>query len=125
MITHIHQIALKSEDLEQSREFYEKVIGARFMAMFDPPGLLFFEFNGTRLLLEKNANTGSLYLRVDDIETAYARLKAHGVTFESDIHTIFKDDDGTFGPKGYEEQMVFFKDPAGNILALAAQRPSE
>ncbi len=125
MITHIHQIALKSENLDQSRQFYEEIIGARFMAVFDPPGLLFFEFDGTRLLLDKNANTGVLYLRVDDIEAAYSRLQALGVAFESDIHTIFKDDDGTFGPKGYEEKMVFFKDPAGNTLALAAQGPAE
>ena len=92
MITRIHQIALKSENPEQSRQFYKEVIGARFMAMFNPPGLLFFEFNGTRLLLEKSANTGALYFRVGDIEAAYARLQTHGIAFESDIQTIFKDE---------------------------------
>ena len=124
MISHIHQIAIKSTDLEKSRHFYEQILGARFVALFDPPGLLFFDFGGTRLLLDANANPGTVYFRVDGIESAFERLKANGVIFESDIHTIFKDDEGTFGPKGYEEQMVFFKDPDGNVLALASQGPA-
>jgi len=33
-----------------------------------------------------------------------------------------RDDTGTFGMIGIEEWMAFFKDPDGNVLALASRR---
>jgi hypothetical protein len=34
---------------------------------------------------------------------------------------IHKDDAGTFGAPGESEWMAFFRDPSGNMLALAAR----
>ena len=123
-ISRLHQIALHATDLPTSKQFYEHILGARFIAEFTPPGIVFFDFEGTRLLLEKGAGTGTIYFRVDDIDSAVTQLQAKGIKFDQMPHIIFKDDDGLFGPKGYEECMAFFKDPAGNVLALASQRPT-
>jgi methylmalonyl-CoA/ethylmalonyl-CoA epimerase len=118
----LHQIAAHSRDLDESARFYRDVLGAKQMAKFDPPGLLFFDFSGTRILFEKGAPKSILYFRVADIDAAHAELIAKGIAFDSPPHRIHKDDDGTFGPRGAEEWMAFFKDPSGNIVALATQR---
>jgi len=121
-LTRLHQIAAHADDLEASRAFYRDVLGARLLARFDPPGLLFFDFNGVRLLLERNAAPATLYFRVDDIDTACAALGERGVTFDGEPHLIHRDDDGVFDNPGTEEWMVFFRDPGGNVLALASRR---
>ena len=71
----LHQVALRVADLDAAERFYRDVLGARFVARFDPPGLLFFDFDGVRLLLEAGEPTGGravLYLRVADIDAACA-----------------------------------------------------
>jgi methylmalonyl-CoA/ethylmalonyl-CoA epimerase len=115
-------VAARAEDLERSREFYADVLGARYIGTFDPPGLLFFDFAGTRLLLERNSAPATLYFRVDDIQRAHADLTNRGVVFESAPHLVHRDDAGTFDNPGTEEWMAFFHDPGGNTLAIASRR---
>jgi methylmalonyl-CoA/ethylmalonyl-CoA epimerase len=117
----IHQIAVYSSDLERSIAFYRDDLGAQFIAKFDPPGLAFFRFGDTRLLLEKNGRPAALYFRVDDIFGAVESLRAKGIRFDAEPRVIYRDDDGRFGPPGTEEWMAFFRDPDGNVLALASQ----
>ncbi len=121
-LTRIHQVAARSGDLEAALEFYRNKLGARFIAKFDPPGLLFFDFNGVRLLLEANAPETVIYFSVDDIESSHAELAAAGIEFITEPHAVHKDDDGVFDNPGTEEWMAFFKDPAGNTLALASRK---
>jgi methylmalonyl-CoA/ethylmalonyl-CoA epimerase len=121
-LTRIHQIAAHADDLEATRAFYQDVLGARLLARFDPPGLLFFDFAGVRLLLEANAAPATVYFRVDDIAAAHAALAERGVAFEGEPHLIHRDDEGVFDNPGTEEWMVFFRDPGGNVLALASRR---
>jgi methylmalonyl-CoA/ethylmalonyl-CoA epimerase len=120
-LTVIHQIAVFSSDLDHSIAFYRDQLGAAFIAKFDPPGLAFFRFGATRLLLEKNANRATLYFRVDDIGKAVEELRARGITFDAEPQVIHRDAKGLFGPPGAEEWMAFFRDPDGNVLALASQ----
>lgn len=120
-LTRFHQIAAHSDDLDASQTFYRDVLGARLLARFDPPGLLFFDFNGVRLLLERNAAPATLYFRVDDIHAACTALAQRGVTFEGEPHLIHRDDEGVFDDAGTDEWMVFFRDPGGNVLALASR----
>lgn len=120
-IDHIHQVAAHADDLAATRAFYSEVLGARVLAEFDPPGLLFFDFDGVRVLFEKNGPTAVLYFRVADIHAAFAELSGRGVEFVSEPHVIHKDEDGTFGNPGEEEWMAFFRDPGGNTLALASR----
>jgi len=121
-IDKLHQVALAARDIDEAERFYRDTLGARFLAKFDPPGLVFFDLSGTRVLLEKSARQATLYFRVDDIDAAHEELLGKGVVFDGGPHLIHRDDAGTFGPPGAEEWMAFFKDPSGNILALAAQR---
>ena len=120
-LTQLHQVAQNSADLERSIAFYRDKLGAKYIARFDPPGLAFFDFNGTRLLLEKGAASATLYFRVDDIRSAYEALRSRGISFDSEPHLSHRDENGTFGPAGAEEWMAFFRDPDDNILALASR----
>ena len=118
----LHQIGGRATSLDADIDFYQNMLGAKFIAKYDPPGLIFFNFCGTRLLLELDANPATLYFRVDDIEAAHQELLHKGVTFEQAPHLVFNDEDGTFGEAGAEEWMAFFKDPSGNTLALASRK---
>jgi hypothetical protein len=62
-----------------------------------------------------------LYFDVPNIDAVFSALQARGVEFDSAPHLIHRDETGTFGPAGEEEWMAFFKDPDGNILALASR----
>lgn len=121
----LHQIAVAVSDLDATEAFYRDVVGAQFVARFDPPGLLFFNFDGVRVLFEVGeaaGNTSVLYIWVADIDAAVAELQAKGVCFTEPPRAIHVDKDGTFGPAGQTEWMAFFKDPSGNTLALASRR---
>ena len=118
----IHQVSLICKDIAQSRKFYAEVLGAQFIVEFDPPGLLFFRFGSTRLLMDKNGKPGLLYIRVARIDQMVNSLQEKGVEFEIEVQAVFKDDDGLFGKAGDTECMAFFKDPADNTLALVEQK---
>ncbi len=118
----IHQVSLICKDIAQSRKFYAEVLGAQFIVEFDPPGLLFFRFGSTRLLMDKNGKPGLLYIRVARIDQMVNSLQEKGVEFETEVQAVFKDDDGLFGKAGDTECMAFFKDPADNTLALVEQK---
>jgi methylmalonyl-CoA/ethylmalonyl-CoA epimerase len=117
----IHQIAVFARDLDEAISFYRDTLGATYLTKFDPPGLVFFDFGGTRVLLEKTGPKASVYFRVDDIHAAHQDLSEKGVKFIAEPHMIFRDDSGMFGTTGEEEWMAFFSDPSDNILALASR----
>ena len=121
-LNRIHQLAAYARDLDEAIEFYRDKLGAQFIAKYDPPGLVFFDFSGTRLLLEKTGPKVTLYFRVDDIDAAHSDLVERGVKFIEGPHLIFRDGAGTFGAAGEEEWMAFFQDPSENTLALASRK---
>ncbi len=120
-LTRIHQIAANVVDAETTKHFYLDVLGARFIGEFNPPGLLFFDFAGTRLLFESGNPPATLYFWVDDIQAAYHELVGRGVAFDSKPHLIHRDEAGVFDNPGTEEWMAFFKDPGDNTLALVSR----
>ena len=120
-LEHIHQIAVFAKDLDEAVTFYRDTLGATYITRFDPPGLVFFDFGGTRLLLEKTGPKASIYFRVVDIHSAHEELKTKGIKFIADPHLIFRDENGIFGSAGEEEWMAFFSDPSDNILVLASR----
>jgi catechol 2,3-dioxygenase-like lactoylglutathione lyase family enzyme len=122
-ITGLRQVAVHAADLDATVAFYRDVLGLRFVAKFDPPGLAFFDVGGVRVLFEHSAPPGILYYRVEDIEAATATLRRLGVAIDEGPVAVHRDEDGTFGPAGETEWMVFCKDPSGNTLALASRRP--
>lgn len=68
------QVAQHASDLDRAAAYYEALTGTAPIGRFDPPGLLFFDLTGTRLLLDANAPSALLYLRVDDVHRALERL---------------------------------------------------
>ncbi len=117
------QIAQRAEDLTRAAAFYEDLLGAAPTATFDPPGLLFFDLDGTRLMLSSGSASATLYLTVDDIDATVRRLRDAGVVVESDPHVIFGHDDDTLGPAGTDEWQAFVRDSEGNLVGLVEQRP--
>ena len=118
----IQQIAVYARDLDEAISFYRDTLGARFLQKYDPPGLAFFDFSGTRVLLEKTGPKATLYFWVDDIDSAFAELRSKGIKFNGEPHLIHRDDAGVFGKAGEDEWMAFFLDPSGNVLALATRK---
>ena len=126
MLRKIHQIAAYAKDIQQTKEFYTRILGATFLAQFgNPPSMLFLDFEGTRLLFETSGPPITIYFSVDDIVAVFSELSAKGIEFDSAPHVIHQDHEGVFGQKGDNEWMAFFKDPSGNTLAIASQKPSE
>jgi methylmalonyl-CoA/ethylmalonyl-CoA epimerase len=116
------QIAQRAEDLARASRFYESLLGIAPTALFEPPGLLFFDLGGVRLLLEGGAPSAVLYLTVDDIEQRVADLRAQGVVVETEPHRIFVHADDTLGPAGAEEWHAFIRDSEGNLVGLVELR---
>jgi methylmalonyl-CoA/ethylmalonyl-CoA epimerase len=124
-IQSLHQVAQRTTDLDRSIAFYRDVLGLRFIAGFDPPGLAFFDLGTTRLLLEADAPSAILYLGVPDIGAAHECLDARGVVFDGAPHLLHRDDAGQFGNAGEEEWIAFFRDPDDNVVALIERRSAQ
>lgn len=92
------------------------------MATFDPPGLVFFDLEGVRLLLDIGAPSALHYLRVDDVGATIDRLRARGVEILAEPHLIFHHADHTLGPAGSDEWMAFIRDSEGNTVGLVEHR---
>ena len=118
------QVAQRATDLDRASAFYADLLGTAPTARFDPPGLLFFDLDGVRLLLDANAPSALLYLRVDDVAATVERLRAQGVAIESEPHVIFSHADDVLGPAGHDEWHAFVTDTERNTVGLVELRPS-
>ncbi|OFI37965.1 methylmalonyl-CoA epimerase [Arthrobacter sp. SW1] len=114
------QIAQRAVDLERATAFYSRLLGQEPAARFDPPGLVFFDLGGVRLLLERGAPSALLYLEQPALAETVARLEADGVRIISGPQLVFTHPDATLGPAGTEEWMAFIEDSEGNTVALVA-----
>jgi methylmalonyl-CoA/ethylmalonyl-CoA epimerase len=90
--------------------------------VFDPPGLLFFDLDGIRLLLDRNAPTALHYLSVADVAAALERIGDRAEVV-APPHKIFTHEDDTLGPAGYDEWQAFVRDSEGNTVGLVSFRP--
>ncbi|MFJ4169373.1 VOC family protein [Paenarthrobacter sp. NPDC089714] len=115
------QVAQRAEDLERAAEFYSWLLGKEPQAVFDPPGLLFFDVGGVRLLLEKGAPSALVYLEVADLHLSVEGLRAKGVRILAEPHVIFVHEDDRLGPAGSEEWMAFVEDSEGNTVGLVSR----
>jgi catechol 2,3-dioxygenase-like lactoylglutathione lyase family enzyme len=119
------QVALHATNLDRASVFYSDLLGVEPSGRFDPPGLLFFDLDGTRLLLDANAPASMIYLEVDDIHAAIERLRDR-VEIASEPHIIFSHDDDRLGPAGTDEWQAFIMDSESNMIGLVGfEKPSE
>jgi catechol 2,3-dioxygenase-like lactoylglutathione lyase family enzyme len=117
--------AQHADDLDRAVGFYAGVLGCEVIGRFDPPGLAFLRLGQVRLLLDGNAPSALIYLRVDDVRATAQELRAAGVAVESGPHLIHTDADGLFGPAGWQEWMAFIRDTEGNLIGLASRHAPE
>lgn len=117
------QIAQHADDLPRAAAFYSTLLESEPVALFDPPGLLFFDLEGVRLLLDRNAPTSLVYLRVGNVHETLERLGS-AVEVVTRPHLIFTHEDDTLGPAGHEEWQAFIRDSEGNTVGLVAFQPS-
>jgi methylmalonyl-CoA/ethylmalonyl-CoA epimerase len=119
-LNQLGQVSLTVDDIDAAERFYSERLGLRKLYRFGD--LVFFDCAGVRLYIQK-ANTqpfapasSVLYFRTSDITVSVRELKARGVLFVDDPHLIAPMED-------HDLWMAFFKDPAGNTLALMNEAP--
>jgi len=113
-------VAQHADDLDRAAAFYSDLLGSAPSGRFDPPGLLFFDLAGTRLLLEAGAPSTVLYLRVESVRDTVEGLRARGVPIETEPHVIFTHVADALGPAGTDEWHAFLRDSEGNLVGLVS-----
>lgn len=110
------------DDLEKARHFYGDLLGIRTSEEY---GLMTLHLAGGRdtLVYPKPGHTPATYtilnFEVDDIDQAVTELAGRGVQFEH-YEGLGQDDKGINRAGG--PYIAWFKDPAGNILAILQPR---
>jgi len=113
------QVGLHADDLDRAADFYTVLLESAPVARFDPPGLLFFDLDGVRLLLDRNAPASLLYLHVGNVHDALDRLEGLADVI-AHPHVIFTHEHDSLGPSGHDEWQAFIRDSEGNTVGLVA-----
>lgn len=112
-----HLIFLGVDDLNAARTFYEEVLGFAFMA--DENGTLVFDVGVPLRIARVEGFTPQTFTVlgwvVDDIEAETKKLTAAGVTMVR-YPNMPHDEQGIV--KFGDVRLLWFKDPAGNLLSL-------
>ncbi|HEY1531963.1 MAG TPA: VOC family protein [Galbitalea sp.] len=114
------QVAQHVEDLDRAVAFYENLLGTKAAGVYSPPGIAFFNLDGTRLLLDSKASTTRISLAVDDVEFSLDELIKSGVVVEEEPHVIWQHRDDTLGPAGTDEWAATITDSEGNSVTLVS-----
>jgi len=112
------------DDLERARAFYEETLGVRVTR--EEMGILTLHLEGgarPTMIYPKPDFTPATYtvlnFAVGDVEQAVDQLTARGVTFER--YDGFEQDDKGIARDPGGPAIAWFKDPAGNVLAVIDQ----
>jgi predicted enzyme related to lactoylglutathione lyase len=117
-LSRIHQISMRTRDVDRAVRFYRDTLGLPFL-FAAPPRLAFFDCAGVRLMLSTPEpgfdHPGSvLYFAVEDIQQTHDTLTSRGVTFRTAPHKI-----ATLADR--EVWLADFEDTEGNTLALMSE----
>jgi catechol 2,3-dioxygenase-like lactoylglutathione lyase family enzyme len=113
------------DDLQKAREFYGDTLGLKTTVLDEDNGLLSLHLAGDRdtLVYVKPDYTPATYtilnFQVDDVDAAVDELAARGVRFER--YDGFEQDEKGIA-RGQGPDIAWFKDPAGNILAVLQEQ---
>jgi predicted enzyme related to lactoylglutathione lyase len=110
------------DDIPKAKQFYGGTLG---LEVSEARGLLTLHLaGGATVLYPKPNHTPATFtvlnFPVADIEKAVERLTKSGVRFERYEGTLKTDELGVF--RGGGPLIAWFKDPAGNILAVLEQK---
>ena len=111
------------DDLEKARDFYGETLALE-VELVEEPALLNIHLAGGRDILVypkpdfEPATYTILNFPVDDVEAAVDDLASRGVAFER-YDGMEQDEKGI--ARGPGPEIAWFKDPAGNILAVLQQ----
>src|SRR6188474_223153 len=115
------------DDVQKAREFYEQTLGLGTTVLDEEHGVMSIQLAGGRdtFLYAQTDFTPATYtvlnFEVDDVDAAVDELGSRGVSFER--YDGFEQDEKGIA-RGPGPHIAWFKDPAGNILAVMEQ-PSE
>ncbi|WEG09561.1 methylmalonyl-CoA epimerase [Microbacterium horticulturae] len=113
------QVAQHADDLERAATFYSALLRRQPAAMFDPPGLLFFDLDGVRLLLDRNAPSALIYLHVDNVHETLERIDSLAEVVSRPT-VVFTHETDLLGPAGHDEWQAFIRDTEDNTVGLVA-----
>ena len=109
------------DDLGQAQEFYGDTLGLKTSILDEENGLMTLHLAGGRdtLIYQQPGSTPASYtilnFPVDDVEKAVDELASRGVEFER--YEGFEHDERGIA-HGSGPDIAWFKDPAGNVLAV-------
>jgi predicted enzyme related to lactoylglutathione lyase len=115
------------DDFDEAKRFYGETLGLRTTVEDEENGLMTLHLAGDRNTLLYRSFTFSpagytiLNFEVDDIDAAVDELSSRGVQFEQyNNDEIPQDEKGVMRAGG--PFIAWFKDPAGNVLAVLQNR---
>jgi len=117
-IRSISQIAINVHDTNRAVTFYRDVLGLTHL--FTAGQLAFFDCGGVRLMLSPPASaqydhpSSILYFKVDDIHSAFERLKSLNVKVEGEPHLVAKLPD-------HDLWLAGFYDSEGNVMEFMSE----
>jgi catechol 2,3-dioxygenase-like lactoylglutathione lyase family enzyme len=112
------------DDIDKAEAFYGGTLGLRTSILDEQAGLLNLHLAGDRdtLVYLRPGFTPASYtilnFPVDDVEKAVDELTSRGVTFER-YEDFEQDEKGIM--RGQGPDIAWFKDPAGNVLAVLGE----
>ena len=115
------------DDLQKARDFYSGTLGIETSVLDEENGLLTLHLAGERetLVYVKPDFTPATYtilnFPVGNVEAAVDKLSSQGVRFER--YEAFEQDEKGIA-HGPGPEVAWFKDPAGNILAVHSEQQS-
>ena len=119
-ITEIGQIAVTVENVKDSLNFYQNILGLKFL--FSPSeNLAFLKCGVTRIMLSTPQGAGEagknsiLYFKTSDLPSFYKRVVENGAVEERTPQLAAKLPD-------HELWIGFVKDPDGNLIGLMEER---
>jgi len=114
-------VFLATSNADAARSFYEDTLGLTLES--DDPFALVYQLSGTELRLSKVPEHTPLPFtvldwRVADIGAAHTTLSGKGVAF-SIYDGMGQDDRGVWTTPDGGAQILWFKDPDGNVLSVS------
>jgi catechol 2,3-dioxygenase-like lactoylglutathione lyase family enzyme len=109
------------DDLQKARQLYGETLGVKTSILDEENGVMSLDLAGDRttLIYVKADYTPATYtvlnFPVDDLDKAVDELGARGVSFER-YEGFGQDEKGI--ARGPGPDIAWFKDPAGNVLAV-------